>query len=252
MRRTTLIVLMVVAAGLLAGLGTASAHECAPGEPEPCHPTPVYPNWRPPYVPLFGVNDTHCETTDQGEVTEEECKENRHEAQRWRDEWGCDTQWCIWAKIQFSVDDDRKPQSVHAGTAADHSMTEGFHSSEGHGTAEGNHDSHGGSIYADVCLASDAGTSYDGQAGACERPEDTQVGINIMDHNPCGVFIPIVACTDEYHVIRPLDLPYTMEQMEESGQQAGRLVTPEGRDDYVCGYQDPGSDYPVPCRALVP
>lgn len=234
MRRVALLLAALVVLGLLVGLGSASAHECTdPNNPATCHPTPVYPNWRGQYVPLFGVNDTRCE--------DETCKENRRREQRWRDEWGCDVQWCTWADIQFSglpfTSGDGQPMSVHTGMAADHSFGELAHTTEGHGTQEGNHDSHGGSVYADVCLASDEGTSYDGQPGECGGVEDTQAGANIVDHNPCGPPINEIPlpCFDEYHVVRPLDPAYTQEQMEESQEEIQRDV--EDPHEYLCGYE---------------
>ena len=227
-RRLAMLVLGVLTLTLVTGAGTASAHECSPDESEPCHPTPVYPNWRPQYVPLLGVNDSRCE--------DETCKENRRDAQRWRDEWNCDTQFCIWLKFGFSFDDG-SPQSVHGGAAGDHSLFEAAHSSEGHGTEEGNHDAHGGAIYYDLCLAGDAGTSYEDQAGACDGVEDTQVGLTILDHNPCGVppfpGVPF-PCIDEYHVVRPFDADYSTEQMEESQEQIQQDM--EDPESYLCGY----------------
>jgi hypothetical protein len=241
--------LLSIAATVVVGVvvvgGSAAAHECTTdpdtGE-ETCGPTPVYPNWRPQYVPLFGANDTRCET--------EECKENRRDQQRWRDENGCENQYCSWNDVNTSVDDG-SPMSVHAGMAADHSMFEAAHSSEGHGTDEGNHDTHGGSVFADICVGSDAGTSYEGHSGACEDPSDTQIGANIIDHNPCGVPPPTlpVPCFDEYHVVRPLDSAYTMEQMEESQEQIGQILDDPGT--YLCGYAGVASQDPI-CDRIRP
>src|SRR5688572_21400750 len=166
---TIVTTVLVMGLGMIVGPSGVSAHECAdrptrPGAKAPvtneCEDTAVAPNWRDPYVPLFSLPD-------------HEDEDQRRDAQRWRDEWGCDTQHCVWVKDNTSVDGGQ-PAGVHAGTAADHSMFEVAHQSEDHGSAESNHDAHGGAIYLDVCLASEAGTSYEGQAGACTGPEDTQ------------------------------------------------------------------------------
>lgn len=236
-RRIATLVLLVAGFWLLGGLVAAQAHECPGGDPngEDCHPTPVYPNWRPSYVPVFGLEDREDE-------------EQRREAQRWRDEWGCDTQFCVWLKLGFSVFDG-SPTSVHTGAAGDHSLSEGAHSSQGHGTEEGNHDSHGGALYADVCLGSDQGTSYEGQAGDCEGVQDTQVGVTIMDHNPCGIPEPgqiPIPCSDEYYVIRPFDFEYTQAQMDNTEEElAYDLANP---DDYLCGYEAYPSN--PPCQQI--
>lgn len=248
MRRRIVLLLTVVAVlGLIGGIRVASAHECKdnnPDDPRKCQDSKMVPNWRGNYIPLFEPEGIRCET--------EECQEKRRQEQRWRDEWGCDAQWCIWVKVQSDVEGD-KPQSVHAGTAADHSMTEVAHESEGHQpvtpyTAEGNHDTHGGSIYADICLGSDDNTSYQDQPGACSDPDDTQVGMNIVDHFPCGRIAPVYSCTDEYHVVRPLDPTYTQNQMTASVAEIQGIASDP--DTWVCGYAT--SPQGPECRNTVP
>jgi hypothetical protein len=264
-RRTKLSVLLVgLMAGsgvLVLGLSSAGAHECwdadefsAPDDdqngdgkdnkgkgkksdggdalPEGywregdkvCRDTPVAPNWRDPYVPVFGLED-------------HEDEEERRQAQRWRDEWGCDTQHCVWVKTNSSIDDGN-PNAAHAGTAADHSMFEVAHESEDHGHTEGNHDAHGGAVFVDVCLGSEEGTSYEGQAGSCRGPEDTQVGVVLMDHNPCGLILPYVACTDEYKILRPLDQEYNQRQIERIPD--GIQLIADDPPRYLCGHHPSG------------
>ena len=192
-----------------------------PDEPE-CGPTDVYPNWRDNFIPLFDLADRDDE-------------QQKRDAQRWRDENGCEKQFCIWANPSGSVDDPEGPATIHAGMAGEHALGEAAHSDEDHTDTEfGNHDSHGGSIYADICLGTDNGTSYENQAGACEDLNDTQVGITVVDHLTCPA-----GCADEYHVIRPLDTAYTQEQMADSQRDIGEIAADPQR--YVCGYEEQGS-----------
>lgn len=237
--------LAVIGALFVAGLPVfqqiASAHACtepAPAEetgkkpkkhdppPEPsepeCGPTDVYPNWRDNFVPLFDLADRDDE-------------QQKRDAQRWRDENGCENQFCIWANPSGSVDDPEGPATLHAGMAGEHALGEAAHSDENHSDTEfGNHDSHGGSIYADVCLGTDNGTSYEDNAGACEDMYDTQVGITVVDHLTCPA-----GCADEYHVIRPLDAEYTQEQANDSQRDIGEIAADPQR--YICGYEEQGS-----------
>jgi hypothetical protein len=250
MRRTLAALFLVMAVAAVAGIHEAAAHECQPvkkgSKKQTCHATPVVPNWRGSYIPLFGVNDVRCDVRDKA------CHDRRAEQQRWRDEWGCDTQYCFWFKWGQSAPPfgDGSPQSIHTGMAADHSMTEDAHSAQGHGTDEGNHDTHGGSVFVDLCLASDQGTSYQGKPGACAGPRDTQVGFNIVDHDPCGPPQPgdiPVPCSDEYHVIRPLDPEYTQEQNEQDRAEIQRYA--ENPGEWLCGYKrkdDARNTQPVP------
>jgi hypothetical protein len=222
-----------MALGALGGMRMADAHECGDvNDPSTCEDTAVAPNWRDGYVPLFGLADRDDD-------------QERREAQRWRDEYGCDAQHCVWVKQNSSVDGGA-PTAVHAGTAADHSMFEVAHQSEDHreGT-ESNHDAHGGAIYADVCASSEEDTSYEGQAGACQDPSDTQVGVTLVDHNPCSTVLPYVSCTDEYHVVRPLDTDYTQQQLQNTASDTQAIADdPRG---YLCGHHYPdGDDCVVP------
>ena len=192
-----------------------------PAEPE-CEPSGVYPNWRDNVVPLFDLEDRDDE-------------QQKRDAQRWRDENGCQQQFCTWANPSGSVDDPEGPLTLHAGTAGEHALGEAAHSDEGHADDEfGNHDTHGGSIYADICLGTDDGTSFEGQAGACEDVYDSQVGITVVDHLTCPA-----GCMDEYHVIRPTDPESTQHQLEDSQRDAGEIAADPQR--YACGYEEQGS-----------
>ena len=192
-----------------------------PSEPE-CGPTDVYPNWRDNVVPAFDLADRDDE-------------QQKRDAQRWRDENGCEKQFCIWASPSGSVDDPEGPATIHAGMAGEHALGEAAHSDEDHTDTEfGNHDSHGGSIYADICLGTDNGTSYEDNAGSCEDMYDTQVGITVVDHLTCPA-----GCADEYHIVRPLDPEYTQEQMADSQRDIGEIAADPQR--YACGYEEMGS-----------
>jgi hypothetical protein len=211
----------------LAVAGPVLAHQtedCPNGEPE-C-PVATFPRWRENLVPLFG---TEVGATD-GERTEE-----RHQAERWRDEWGCDKQFCGWIKPSGSVDDHEGPATLHAGIAGEHALGEAAHSDECHDADEFcNHDSHGGTIYADICLGTDNGTGYQHQAGSCEDMYDTQFGIVIKDHLTCP------ACMDEYHQVRPLDAEYTAAQVGESERGIQRAAC--NPSEHVIGYGEAGPD----------
>ncbi len=229
MRRKLAFVVVTVLAltGVAAFNQAVQAHACtepAPGEevPAECGPTDVYPNWRDNLVPLFDLEDRDDE-------------QQKRDAQRWRDENGCEKQFCIWANPSGSVDDHEGPATIHAGMAGEHALGEAAHSDEDHSDTEfGNHDSHGGSIYADVCLGTDAGTSYEDHAGACEDMYDSQVGITIVDHLTCPA-----GCADEYHVIRPTDPAFTAAQVEDSQRDTGEIAADPQR--YACGYEERGS-----------
>lgn len=213
--------LLFTVVGLAVLAPAALAHECpagtGPTSPE-CQPAAVYPDWRPNYVPVMDLQDRSDE-------------QQKRDAQRWRDENGCHGQFCVWADPSGSVDDEAGPGTLHAGSAGDHSLGEGAHSDEGHEQNEfGNHDTHGGSIYADICAGSDAGTSYEGRAGDCTGPEDTQVGITIVDHLTCPM-----GCMDEYHVVRPLDSDYTEAQVANSARDTETALSDPQR--HLCGYE---------------
>ncbi len=238
-RRFTMIMLAAIGAAVLAP-SLASAHQCEDvNDPSTCEESPVVPNWRDGnYVPLFDLADRDDE-------------QQRKDAQRWREE--CEQgspgepgyqsrQQCVWAYGGTSAvgpAGDQAPNEFHVGFAASHCfLFEAAHQCNGNGhtqTGEGTHDKHGGAIYADICATENNESKYcdDGRT-------DTQVGLTIMDHNPCGTVVPIVACTDEYHVIRPLDQGYTTEQMEDSQEYIGRI----GDDPilYLCGYPQYGGN----------
>jgi hypothetical protein len=208
-----------------------------------CHPTKVMPNWRNNYIPLFGLEDR-------------EDPNQRYEAQRWRDE--CehhDSEWaqtCGWyyGGTSFFPDqtdpEGNAPNEAHVGFAATHCFLFEFaHQCEGHDESLGEsvHDAHGGALYVDVCLTRNAESRYcrEGQA-------DTQAGVTIMDHFPCGAPIPIAYCIDEYHVIRPLDAEYTQAQFENSQTDTQAIV--EDPQTYLCGYGPGAEDCPVPALGV--
>jgi hypothetical protein len=243
--------LLLALAGVM-GLGTlvlatgASAHECNydPDAPEQCRETPVMPNWRGTYVPLFDLADREDEA-------------QRYDAQRWRDECANgdpnsptyqSRQQCAWYYGGTSGFPNRDsdllaPNELHAGFAATHCFLFEFaHQCEDHDASngEGVHDAHGGATYVDLCLTENPESKY-----CDEGPRDTQVGVTIMDHNPCGTIVPIVACTDEYKVVRPLDQEYTQTQMDNSANQTQEIAA----DPYtwLCGYEEFG-DCVVPAQ----
>ena len=241
-RRGRLMLLGIAAAiflGTLVFATGASAHECTTdkkGRTE-CHETPVMPNWRGTYIPLFDLEDREDEA-------------QRYDAQRWRDE--CNSgdpnspdyqsrQMCQWVYGGTSAFPNRDsdimaPNEVHAGFAANHCFLGEFaHQCEDHDASygEGVHDAHGGATYVDVCLTENPESKY-----CDDGPTDTQVGLTVMDHNPCGTIVPIVACTDEYKVVRPADQEYTEAQMENSAEQTQEIAG----DPYtwLCGYEQYG------------
>jgi hypothetical protein len=240
MRRYAFLLLVSIAVGVcgvITATQVAQAHECHTDRQSGsrvCRDTRVMPNWRDNYVPLFGLED-------RGD------KQQRYDAQRWRDE--CDGQQnCAWVEggsSGFPNDDGSSPSpnELHAGYAASHCfLAEAAHQCEGHDSSlgEGVHDAHGGAIYADVCLARNRENKW-----CNDGLEDTQVGLTIMDHNPCGTVVPVVACTDEYHVVRPLDGEYTAAQMENTGRAPQGVAERPAR--YVCGKHRTGRQ----CRAQV-
>lgn len=246
-RRILFAVVFAVAA--LGFAGIAGAHECTYDGDQPetgneveCHESPAAPNWRDGnYVPLFDL-----ENRDD--------PEQRKDAQRWREECqGYDEagnyhsdQQCLWVRGGTSFFPNRDvfgnaPNELHVGFAASHCFLFEFaHQCEDHDArrGEGVHDKHGGAIYADVCATENAQSKYcdDGMT-------DTQAGLTIMDHNPCGLIVPIVACIDEYHVIRPLDTEYTQDQMQDSQDYLPRIV--EDPELYLCGYEQYRGGLPV-------
>lgn len=261
--RTSLLVVAALALGVfVVGGGVSAAHECwdasnpppdytkkkAKGDSEYwrdgdriCRETPVMPNWRDNYVPVFDLEDRDDE-------------QQRYDAQRWRDE--CrrgqseSHQMCQWSYGGFSGfpnsddPDTTAPNEWHAGFAATHCFLFEFaHQCEDHETerGEGVHDAHGGATYVDVCLTANPESKY-----CDDGPADTQVGVTVMDHFPCGQYAPVASCTDEYHVVRPLDAEYTQRQMENSQASVQLIADDPGR--YVCGHHASADD----CREQFP
>jgi hypothetical protein len=194
----------------------------------------VYEDWRPNYVPLFDLPDRD----EQGEGTEGE--RQRRDAQRWREECANgdqERQQCAWYYGGFSVVpydtdvDGPRPNEVHVGFAANHCfLAEAAHDCDSHEDNEfGTHDSHGGAIYADVCLSQNPDSKY------CDDGlTDTQVGVTIVDHLTCPM-----GCADEYHVVRPFDIDYTERQMEGSQEAIARIAADPVR--HVCGHPEHSS-----------
>ena len=65
-RALLLMLAFTVIGGVLVLGGSASAHECTddpntPETPDECHDTPVMPNWRGTYLPLFDIEDREDE-----------------------------------------------------------------------------------------------------------------------------------------------------------------------------------------------
>lgn len=221
----------------LFGVQAAFGHECVKnGSTETCQDSAVVPNWRDSYVPLFEVNGRNDSTAA------------RKDAQRWREECG-NQQMCAWAYGGTSVTPGQggelAPNELHVGFAASHCfLAETQHQCEGHDPALGEsvHDKHGGAIYADVCLEPNP------DSPRCKQgPADTQAGVTIVDHNDCGTVVPIVACIDEYHVVRPADPAYTAQQMANSQAEIAAIANDPHR--YLCGY-GPGSESCVVPPAL--
>ncbi len=247
-RRTALITLAAMGIALAAAIG-AHAHECDdPDDRETCRESETVPNWRDGnYIPLFDLEDRDDE-------------QQRRDAQRWREECSDgdpqseeyrSSQLCAWAYGgQSNTPNDGSdptdpnsfsPNEFHVGFGASHCFLGEFaHQCEHHDAerGEGVHDTHGGAIYVDVCLTENPESKY-----CDDGMKDTQVGVTIMDHNPCGTVVPIVACTDEYHVIRPFDPEYTQAQMEDSAEYAQRIA--EDPVLYLCGYEEYRSGNPV-------
>lgn len=235
LRRLTVLGVAVALFAALFGVQIAFGHECQDdnGTP-PCQDSAVVPNWRDSYVPLFEVNGRNDDEAA------------RKDAQRWREECGTQ-QMCQWAyggTSAYPNPDDGggeagvlAPNELHVGFAASHCfLFEAMHQCEGHGASneEGVHDKHGGAIYADACATKNP------QSPHCDDGiKDTQVGVTVVDHNACGVIVPIVACIDEYHVIRPLDTAYTNQQLANTQAGIERMYNNPRR--YLCGY-GPGSD----------
>lgn len=233
---------LAIVLAALTGLGilglipqAADAHTCDPNTGE-CEETPVIENWRGQYVPVFGLEDREDE-------------QQRYDAQRWRDE--CDNQQqCAWVEGGNSATGG-SPNELHVGYAASHCfLGEAAHQCEDHtgsgdpnNPREGVHDAHGGAVYADVCLAQNNDPTTNKWCD--DGVEDTQVGVTIMDHNGCGTVVPIVACTDEYHVVRPADQAYTEAQMANTQEETAAIAGDPA--SYLCGTHASGQS----CRNRV-
>lgn len=222
MRRKLLALLgMVVVAGGLMGIGAASAHECTTDpetQVEECHDTPVVESWRPNYVPLFDLPDR-------------DDPEQRAEAQRWRDKDSCNPNvpHCFWWDGGESANGSGAPMEQHIGFAATHCfLAEAQHDCSDHDASngEGVHDAHGGAIYVDVCVAENPESHY-----CDDGATDTQAGVTIVDHLDCPM-----GCFDEYHVVRPLDTDYTIEQTEDSAAAIEGIANDP--TEQACGYEE--------------
>lgn len=234
--RVALLTTMVVGS-LLTVMGVADAHQCGdkPTKKDNCHETPVYEDWRNNYVPLFDLADRDGEDGEQ----------QRRDAQRWREECsndGEERQQCAWAYGGSSAaplasedgpyptdpETGPRPNELHVGYAANHCfLAEQAHDCDSHEETEfGTHDSHGGAVYADVCVSEnpDSRRCDDGVT-------DTQAGVTVVDHLECPG-----GCSDEYHVVRPADAEYTAEQMEDS--EGALAYMAEDPQRHVCGYEE--------------
>ncbi len=221
-----------VVGSLLTGLGVAAAHQCGdkPQKKDNCHETAVYEDWRPNYVPLFDLS----ERDQQGAGTEGE--QQRRDAQRWRDECSDDGEYrqqCAWAYggssgTEYPTDvSGPRPNELHVGYAANHCfLAEAAHDCDSHEETEfGTHDSHGGAVYVDVCVAENPDSKR-----CDDGAEDTQAGVTVVDHLTCPI-----GCADEYHVVRPADGDYTTRQMDGSVTAVeGIAADPRG---HLCGYE---------------
>ncbi len=240
-RKLATLLMLTLTAGMFVGIRAASAHQCpdgyAPDDPE-CQETAVYDDWRPNYVPLFDLSDR--EDQADGGAGEQQ----RYDAQRWRDECNNGDQYrqqCAWVyggqSVQPYDDSDPagstpRPNELHVGYAANHCfLAEGAHDCDNHGDDNefDTHDSHGGALYADVCLSANPDSKY-----CDDGPEDTQAGVTIVDHLGCPF-----GCFDEYHVVRPLDTAHTQDQMADSATAIEGIANDPQR--HLCGYEDKGS-----------
>jgi hypothetical protein len=225
--------------------GTATAHECDPNTGD-CKSTTQVGNWRGNYIPLFDLADRNNE-------------DELDRAQRWRDECeGYNTdgeyynnQFCLWQEFGTSAvpgpGGELAPNEVHVGTAGSHCfLFEAMHDCEDHNPYDEDanynpnrvHDAHGGAIYIDICLVENPDSRW------CKKGlEDTTIGITVMDHNGCGIIIPVASCTDEYHVLKPFNSAYTAEQMADTMDWLNDAAAdPQGfLRWYLCGF-GPGSE----------
>lgn len=242
-QKLALLFMFVVVAATLGVISVASAHQCPkdyqPNDPK-CRETAVYDDWRPNYIPLFDLPGRDGR----------DGKQQRYDAQRWRDECNNDGEYrqqCAWLYGGQSVmpyeDSDpaevdpvdgifSRPNELHVGYAATHCfLAEGAHDCDRHGSGSefDTHDSHGGAVYADVCVSANADSKY------CRRGmKDTQVGVTIVDHLTCPT-----GCFDEYHVVRPADKKYRTKQRNATGESVQRIADDPVR--HACGYENKGS-----------
>lgn len=232
-RKLAALLVLTMTGALFVGIQAVQAHQCVDEDETNCHETQVYDDWRPNYVPLFDLADREGDGGEQ----------QRYDAQRWRDECNNGDQYrqqCAWAYggqsvSSYGTDPESgtpRPNEWHVGYAANHCfLAETQHDCDSHEDNEfGTHDSHGGALYADVCLSENPHSKY------CDDGlKDTQAGVTIVDHLTCPM-----GCFDEYHVVRPFDTEYTETQMTNS-VEAVEVVTndPQG---HLCGYEDQGSN----------
>lgn len=236
-RKLAFVFVPALVAGLLVGVGAAQAHQCEQpkkNKAAECRDTAVYPDWRPNYIPLFDLPNR--DDPDAGE-------QERYEAQRWRDECDDDDgdgveeqrQQCQWLYGGTSVQeyptdqDGPRPNELHVGYAANHCfLAEGAHDCDRHDADNefNTHDSHGGAVYADICLSPnpDSRRCDDGM-------QDTQIGVTVVDHLDCPF-----GCFDEYHLVRPFDGDHTAAQMEDSQAAIGTIAADP--KVHVCGYPE--------------
>jgi hypothetical protein len=245
MKPWRIVLLLAVIAAALGVNGAAIAHQCEEnGDPagQECQNTPPVDNWRDSYVPLF-------------EPLDREDGDARYGYQRWHEE--CDNQqMCGWAEggtSFFSPDwapDEQypTPNELHVGFAATHCfLFEAQHDCSDHApgpdSSDPVHDSHGGAIFIDLCVTPNPDSSQGG--GHCTNGlPDTTVGLLIVDHNSCGIFVPIASCTDEYHIWKPFDPDYTMAQMARS-QAAFEALMDDPQTwlvNYFCGRPEYSED----------
>ncbi len=225
-RRVLVALTSVLLVGTGFGMDVASAHQCREGDTSKrCKDTAVYEDWRPNFVPLFDLEE-------RDEATKED-------AQRWRQECEDDGEYrqqCVWlyggqsgTVYESDPDGSPRPNEQHVGVAATHCfLAEAAHDCDRHGDVSegefGTHDSHGGAVYVDLCLA-----GYDNSRHCDEGMKDTQAGVTVVDHLDCPL-----GCFDEYHVVRPFDEEYTAAQTDDSLAAVEQIVTdPKG---HLCGY----------------
>ncbi|MGH7820457.1 MAG: hypothetical protein ACREQ9_11825 [Candidatus Binatia bacterium] len=119
--------------------------------------------------------------------------------------------------------DPAPPERVSVQNSGDHTLLGAAHSNTGHDPypAQGNHDAHGGTIYADVYVP----TADDPTA-----VQDSRAGIVILDHLGCTF-----GCSDEFHRFYAADPERTLLQI---GEMPGQTEdTARNPDDWIYGYE---------------